>query len=326
MPQFDLALDDLRDYQPAVRRPDDFDEFWARTLSESRSASWRPQTQRVETGLRLVDTYDLTFAGFGGHPIKGWIHVPAGDHIAQPTVVEYLGYSGGRMLPWTAHTYAEAGYTHIVMDSRGQGWNGGVGATPDPTNDAGSSTVPGVMTKGIESAETYYYRRLYTDAALIVDAARALPWVDPHRIALVGTSQGGGLAIAAAGLSDGIAAVSSDVPFLSHFARALQLTDLDPYGEIARYLARYRDRVEQTFEVLSYVDGVNMAARADAPALFSVGLCDLVCPPSTVFAAYNAWGSSQREIEVYPFNGHDGGGEHHMPRRLAFLAEHLLAP
>ncbi len=323
MPQFDLPLDDLRTYRPAVRRPADLDAFWASTLDESRRAWWQPTIERVETGLRLVDTYDLTFAGFGGHPIKGWVHVPAGEHVAQPTVVEYLGYSGGRMLPWSAHTYAEAGYTHIVMDSRGQGWNGGVGATPDPTPDAGSGTVPGMMTRGIHSAQTYYYRRLYTDAALAIDAARALPWVDPQRIGLVGGSQGGGLAIAAAGLSSGVAAVSADVPFLSHFARALELTDADPYGEIARYLARYRDRVEQTFDVLSYFDGVNLAARADAPALFSVGLCDLICPPSTVFAAYNAWGSPHRDIEVYPFNGHDGGGEHHMPLRLAFLARHL---
>jgi cephalosporin-C deacetylase-like acetyl esterase len=29
----------------------------------------------VDTGLRLVDTYDVCFAGYGGHPIRGWLHL-----------------------------------------------------------------------------------------------------------------------------------------------------------------------------------------------------------------------------------------------------------
>lgn len=323
MPQFDLPLDQLRAYRPSVRRPDDFCDFWVRTLEQARAVAAPPRISRVDTGLRVIETYDLTFSGFGGHEIKGWVHLPAGTTEPQATVIEYLGYTGGRMLPWQAHTYAEAGYTHIVMDTRGQGWRGGVGATPDPTPDAGSTTVPGMMTKGITSPETYYYRRLYTDAALVVDAARSLPWVDGDRIAVVGVSQGGGLAIAAAGLSQGIAAVTADVPFLSHFERALAITDADPFGELVVYLAKYRDRIEQTLDVLSYFDGVNMATMADAPALFSVALRDQVCPPSTVFAAYNSWGVADRAIEVYPYNGHEGGSEYQMPKKLAFLAERL---
>ncbi len=326
MAQFDLPLDQLRTYRPDVAVPDDFDAFWADTLAGSRAKAEPPIVERVETGLRLVETYDLTFSGFGGHPIKGWVHLPAGTSEPGATVIEYLGYSGGRMLPWQAHTYAEAGYTHIIMDTRGQAWRGGVGDTPDPTPDAGLTTVPGQMTTGIRSPQTYYYRRLYTDAALVVDAARQLPWVDPARIGLVGTSQGGGLVIAAAALSRGIAAAAADVPFLAHFARALQITDANPFGEIVTYLGRYRERIDETMRTLSYFDGVNLAARATAPALFSTALRDQTCPPSTVFAAYNRWDSAQKDIEVYPFNAHEGGQEYRIPARLAFLAEHLADP
>jgi len=35
-----------------------------------------------------------------------------------------------------------------------------------------------------------------------------------------------------------------------------------------------------------------------------VGLRDTVCPPSTVFAAYNAIGSP-KEIDVLPYSGHE---------------------
>ena len=323
MPQFDYPLEALRGYRPSVREENDFDDFWAQTLEESRALVTAPRVEKVDTRLKLIETHDLTFSGFGGQDIKGWVHRPAGQEGPQPTVIEYLGYTGGRMLPWQAHTNAEAGYTHIIMDTRGQGWRGGVSDTPDLSEDAGRSTVPGMMTKGIRDPQSYYYRRLYTDAALVVDAARQLPWVDPDKIALVGKSQGGGLAIAAAGLSENIAAVSADVPFLNHFERALQVTDADPYGEIVRYLAKYRDREEETMKTLSYFDGVNMARRSTAPALFATGLRDQVCPPSTVFASYNAWGSSEKQIAVYPYNAHEGGDEHHMLRKLDFLREHL---
>ena len=69
------------------------------------------------------------------------------------------------------------------------------------------------------------------------------------------------------------------------FARAVAITDNRPYREIAEYLAGWRDHTEAAFRTLSYVDGVNLAKRAVAPALFSVALMDLTCPPSTVLGA-----------------------------------------
>jgi len=55
----------------------------------------------------------------------------------------------------------------------------------------------------------------------------------------------------------------------------------------------HSDKVEQVFSTLSYVDVVNHAKRATAPALFSVALTDDITPASTVFAAYNHYGHGQ---------------------------------
>jgi cephalosporin-C deacetylase len=111
--------------------------------------------------------------------------------------------------------------------------------------------------------------------------------------------------------------VMPDVPFLCNFRRAVAVTDGFPYGELVRYLHTHRDRVDQVFSVLSYFDGVSMAARATASALFSVALRDDICPPSTVFAAYNAY-AGPKEIEIYDFNQHEGGGPFHQRAQLAF--------
>ena len=47
-------------------------------------------------------------------------------------VVEFIGYGGGRGLPHEWLDWSAAGYAHLVMDTRGQGSNGGRrGATAD---------------------------------------------------------------------------------------------------------------------------------------------------------------------------------------------------
>jgi cephalosporin-C deacetylase len=206
------------------------------------------------------------------------------------------------------------------MDTRGQGSGGAMaGATPDP--DAGAPATPGFVTRGIGDPADYYYRRLFTDAARAVDTARDLPEVDAARVAVAGGSQGGAMAIAAAALARPAAALV-DVPFLCDIRRATEISDADPYGELVTYCKTHRDQVEQVFRTLSYIDGVNLAARATAPVLFSVGLMDMVCPPSTVFAAYNHW-PGDKDISVWPYNGHEGGGGFQRAAQIRWLRDRI---
>jgi cephalosporin-C deacetylase len=318
MARFDLTLPELIEYRPTVAEPGDFDEFWRRTLTEAREAGAPTRAERVESALSAVEVYDVEFPGFAGDPIRAWFLVPAGTTGRLPAVVEFNGYGGGRGLPHERLAWVTAGYAYLFMDTRGQGsaWGSG-GGTPDPHGTGPSA--PGFMTRGIETPDTYYYRRVFTDAVRAVDAVRGFQQVDPDRVAVTGGSQGGGITLAVAGLVPGLAGVMPDVPFLCHFERAVGLTDDDPYGEIARYLAVHRGAGEQTFATLSYFDGVNFAKRATAPALFSVGLLDPVCPPSTVYAAANHY-AAPVEVEVYPFNEHEGGQGHQWVRQAAWLA------
>ncbi len=321
MPRFDLPLEELRVYRPEVTEPADFDEFWARTIAESRALAEQPRIERVSGPITLVDVYDLTFSGFGGDEIKGWYLTPAGATGPLPTVIEYNGYGGGRGLPQERLAWAACGYAYVLMDTRGQGsvWGTG-GDTPDPHGTGPSS--PGFMTRGIEDPHDYYYRRVFTDAVLLVDAVRSLPQVDPERVVVIGGSQGGGIALAASGLSDGVQAVMPDVPFLCHFERAVGLTDAYPYQEIVQYLSVHRDAAETVFRTLSYFDGVNFARRSDVPALFSTALHDQVCPPSTVFAAANHH-RGPAEVEVYAFNEHEGGLARQWERQVRFAGRIL---
>jgi cephalosporin-C deacetylase len=274
--------------------------------------------------MPLLEVFDVTYSGFGGQPIKGWLILPAVRAGKLPCIVEYIGYGGGRGLPVDWLQWAVAGYAHFVMDTRGQGSTWRSGDTPDDVAQTGNPQYPGVMTRGILDPHTYYYRRVFTDAVRAVEAARSHPAVDAARVALVGGSQGGGIALAAAGLVPDVTAVLPDVPFLCHYRRATQIINTMPYAEISAYLKTHRNHTEPVFRTLSYFDGVNFAARATAPALFSVGLMDTICPPSTVYAAYNHYAGA-RQIAIYEYNEHEGGGSHHHVRKLQFLRDVLQA-
>ncbi|MBM7507967.1 cephalosporin-C deacetylase [Nocardioides salarius] len=322
MPQYDLPLPELERYRSGVEAPGDLRWFWDSTISTARSCMWMPKVERISTPLELVDVYDVTFSGFGGDPVKAWYRRPAGRSDDLPVIVRYQGYTGGRGLPHQVGHWPLAGYAVLDVDSRGQGAGGGaVGDTADP-HGHGPSYLGGFMTRGLDDPQDYYFRRLLTDAVLAVDVATILPGADASRICVTGVSQGGGIALAVAGLRADLAAVMSDVPFLGDVPRGMAMASAGPYLEVAAFLASHRTKVGRALATLAYVDTTVLVPWATAPALFSVALMDNVCPPSTVFAAHNAYGGPA-SIEVYPYNDHEGGQFHHEAVQLTWLANVL---
>jgi len=320
---FDLPLNELKTYLPTREEPADFDSFWKSTLDEARAFPLNAKFQRVDYGLVAQETYDVTYAGFGGQPVKGWLilpsqHVRANGRSPLPCVVEFIGYGGGRGFATDWLLWSSAGYAHFVMDTRGQGSTWSAGDTPDLYADGGNAHYPGSMTKGILDPKHYYYRRVFVDAVRAIEAACSHSDVDPSCIAVTGGSQGGGIGIAAAGLVPDVVAAMPDVPFLCHYRRATEIVDGYPYKEIAEYCHVHRDKVDTVFNTLAYFDGVNFSTRAKAKTLFSVALMDQICPPSTVYAAYNHW-AGEKDIKVYPYNGHEGGQSYQTIEKLKFL-------
>lgn len=316
---FDKSLEELQVYKPARPEPTDFDAFWKNTLAETRQHPLNARFEPVDTGLPLIQAYDVTYAGYGGQPIKGWFLLPAGTSEPLPCIVEYIGYGGGRGFPHNWLLWATAGYATLVMDTRGQGSAWSQGDTPD-LPDGANPFFPGFMTQGILDPKTYYYRRVYTDAVRAIEAAQSHELVDASRVAATGGSQGGGITVAVSGLVPDLAAVMPNVPFLCHFRRAVGLTDNHPYGEIVRFLSIHRDKEETVFNTLDYFDGINFAARSNAPALYSTALMDMTCPPSTVFATYN-YVDAPKSINVYRFNNHEGGQTNQTIEQMRFLQE-----
>lgn len=300
--------------------PADFDLFWKQTVADTRAHPLDPSFSLVDTGLSTMDTFDVRFGGYGGQPVAAWLqlprHRPAGP---VPCVVQYVGYGGGRGLPTDHLLWASTGVAHLVMDTRGQGWD-----TPDVEDLPAEPTGAGFVTRGVLDPRTWYYRRLFTDAVRAVEAARAHPGIDGDRVAVSGVSQGGGIALAAAALDGGVAAALVDVPFLCGWEEAVHTARQGPYGELAALCRERPDRAGDALRTVRYGDGVHFAARASAPALFSIALRDEVCPPPTVRAAVAAYAGPARVVE-YPFCEHeDASGSRvriHAREQVEFLRD-----
>lgn len=320
MPWFDLPEAELKTYRTATEEPADLDAWWRERLDAARALSAPPAlTPYGEDVYGPLRVWDAEFSGANGDRVKAWYLRPPTD-ADLPAVVTYIGYGGGRGLPADHVLLPSAGYAVFVMDTRGQGGRWSTGQTAD-SGPAGPE-FPGVMTRGIASPETYYYTRLMTDAALAVEAAASLDGVDATRIAVSGGSQGGGLALAAAALKgDAVRVCHADVPFLCDFQRAITITAADPYAEISQFLAHQTTLIPAALDTLRYVDAALLARRITATTLMSVGLMDEVCPPSTVYAAYNEI-PAPKDMAVFPFSGHQTPRTHD-ETKLRHLRAHL---
>ncbi|MGH2367045.1 MAG: acetylxylan esterase [Chloroflexota bacterium] len=112
---------------------------------------------------------------------------------------------------------------------------------------------------------------------------------------------------------------------MCHFRRAVEVAAQPPCTEIAASCRPWSQREAEVYRTLRYFDTMNLAERITCPVLMNVGLQDVICPPSTIFAAFNHLGSTEKVMKVFPYNGHEGY-PHHMldklrwARRLVFEA------
>jgi cephalosporin-C deacetylase len=324
MPLLDLPLAELVDYRSAATAPDDLDAFWQRALESAATGAVEPVLTRYEPDTYgALAAFHVVFSGADGDPINAWYLRPAAAGDAPLACrVTFIGYGGGRDLPAAHALYPACGHAAFVMDTRAQGGTWAAGDTADLGAGASGPEHPGVMSRGIASPETYYYRRLYVDAVRAVETAASLAGVDADRIAVAGTSQGGALALAAAALvPDRVRLCHADIPFLCDIERGMDVALDPPYTELVTFLSVHPELEEPARHTLRYVDNALLASRIRAKTLVSVGLRDPITPPSTIFAAYNAI-EAPKEIAIFPYGGHELPTAH-AQRQLAEFAREL---
>lgn len=298
MPRTDLPYDELAAYSPAVEIPEDLESFWEGTLAELAEVPYDVELLEAGPRLRGVSCSRVSFSSLGGARMRGWYLRPReGDSF--PGTVAYHGYGGRGERPLELYTLAAQGVAVLSVDCRGQ--CGEVGDAPADSY----GHARGWLTQGIRSPATYYYRSVYADAVRALDVLCSLPEVDESRVAVTGPSQGGGLSLAVAALTNRPAFVWADIPFMCHLERGVDLASDGPYPEVADFLRRVPDLADTVWRTLAYFDNLVLAQWVTAATVITAGLWDEVCPPSTIFPTYARLDTEDKELRTYPCLGHE---------------------
>jgi cephalosporin-C deacetylase len=302
MPSIDMPLEQMRQYKPSLYREADFETFWESTIDEAVKQPLNAELIPFDLPITHLQAYAVRFDGYKGGRLAGWYVRPsAGGKF--PGVCMYHGYSGRGARVLDMVPYAAQGMCVLSMDCRGQN-----GQSQD-TSLAPEGHAHGWMTKGIRDPKTYYYRYVYADAVRALELLARREEVDDKRLAITGGSQGGAITLAVAALSERPALAMPDVPFLCDFRRAIQIAPFGPYPEITNFLKQFPSLFDRAIRTLSYCDCMNLAPWIKCRTVVGNSLWDDVCPPSTVFAAYNHI-TAEKQIELYPFHKHELPYEH----------------
>lgn len=160
MPQLDLSVEALYEYEGRNPCPDGFDVFWDEALRELESVPPRVELVRHEIAAPFAECFHLTFDGIDGARQYAKFLRPKTIEAPVPCVLEFHGYTGNSgdwvgKLPFVARGQAIA-----ALDCRGQG-----GRSEDGSRVTGN-THNGHIIRGLDDAingrpEALYYRPRY---------------------------------------------------------------------------------------------------------------------------------------------------------------------
>ena len=300
---FDMPFEELQTYTGINPRPDDFDDYWGRALAEMRATT--PQVKLVPAGFQVpfAECWHMYFTGVAGARIHAKLLRPKDTPGPHPAVLMFHGYSWHSGDWMDKLGYVAMGYTVAALDCRGQG-----GLSEDRGGTVGW-TLRGHIVRGLDGApESMLFRQIFLDTAQLAKIVMAMPDVDENRVGATGGSQGGGLTLVCAALEPRIARAAPIYPFLSDYRRVWEI-DLakDAYAELKEWFQRFdplHEREDEVFTRLGYVDVQHLCPRIQAEVYMGVGLMDMICPPSSQFAAYNKI-AAQKSLAVYPDYGHE---------------------
>jgi cephalosporin-C deacetylase len=300
------------EYRSRVRKPDDFAGFWDDVL---RQASVIPlDAEVVPDPLRTsddVEVFQVFYTSLDHVRIAAWYCRPVRRPERTPAIVFLPGY---QMDPPIPKDWARKGYIALSVAPRGKlrsvsQFNPG---------------YPNLLTHDIVDRNTYAYRGFYVDTWRSIDFLISRPEVDPTRLGVTGSSQGGGLAITTAAMRSEVRAAAAGAPYLCGFVDAIELTHTYPYEEINDYLRLHPGRRAEVEETLAYFDAINFADRISCPIVVNIGLQDNVCPPETGYALFDRIGASDKQLYPYDGHGHEAGRVKHGAVVDRFFGHHLL--
>ena len=290
---------------PPLPEPADFDAFWDGVKKELAAVPVK-ELEKVEISNKNAMVYDVKVACAGDKPVSGYLCVP--KNAKPKSCPAYVSFHGAGVR--SAHApVSMAARGFIALDINAHGIeNGKPKAFYEDlrknyyytTQDEFRKTRYALWNK--HDRDKYYFKGMYTRVIRALEYIKSLPEWDGKHLIVVGGSQGGAQVLAACGLDKDITFARAGVPAQCDHSGCLANRHS---GWPGLYKASEYKTNPEYAKCAAYFDGAYFAKRIKCPIYFNTGFMDSVCPPSSVFAAYNSVPAGvKKAMQTSPTGGH----------------------
>lgn len=289
--------------QPFTQEPKDFNTFWQGNLDELAKIplSYTKEIAK-EYCTDKVDCYLVKIpVSRRKQCVYGYLFYPKNAQPGKHPVVLCPPGAGIKTIkePLRHKYYAENGFIRLEIEIHGLDPR-----LPKETFDDISRTFnsdpTGYLENGIDNRDRYYMKHVYLALVRCIDLLTSLPEWDGRNVAVQGGSQGGALALVAAGLDKRVNLCVVNHPALSDMAGYTEKGRTGGYPHFNRMTGLY---TPSNISTMAYYDVVNFARKVKATTYMTWGYNDNTCPPTTSYAVWNTL-NCEKESLITPINEH----------------------
>lgn len=290
--------------KPYTQEPQDFRSFWQKNVEELKLVpmSYTKElykdycTDKIDCYLVKLQIDNM------GHSMYGFLFYPKNAQPGKHPVVLCPPGAGIKTIkdPMRNKYYAENGFVRFEVEIHGLDpriSSETFGEISRAFNDRNG----GYLANGLENKDIYYMKHVYVGLVRCIDFLTSLPEWDGKNVAVQGGSQGGALAIIAAGLDSRVTQCVANHPALSDMAGYAAKGGTGGYPHFCRQPQILSNT--DCLNTLAYFDVVNFARYVKAPTYLTWGYNDVTCPPTTSYAVWNTLKCTKESL-LTPINEH----------------------
>jgi cephalosporin-C deacetylase len=283
--------------EPTIANPTDFTGYWEQAKAELAKVPLDTRmTLLPERCTENVNVYHVNLQNYRPNTrLYGILCVPKKEG-KYPAILQVPG-AGAR--PYAGDiANAEKGIITFQIGIHGVPVNMDVSVY----NNMMAGPIAGYWNYNLDDKDRYYYKRVYLGCVRANDFIASLPQFDGTNLGVTGGSQGGALSIITAALDSRVKYLTAYYPALSDVTgylkgRAGGWPHLFDKNNVAF------NNTKEKIATAGYYDVVNFARQLKVPGTYSMGFNDEVCPPTSMYAAYNVI-TAPKELFIVPETGH----------------------
>ena len=288
-------------FKIGLKPPKDFKGYWYDQKKMLKALPMKVKKDTIGDTINGYACFDTEINCVGPKSARGYFAKPQFAKPKSLPIVIYFhaaGVAGNwcRSEPGNALRYAKMGKGALCFDLNAHGMLNGQPEAYYQNLENGD--LKNYTKFGLESRDDYYFRAMYLRLLRTIDFMTAQPEWDGKRILVIGESQGGGQALAAAGLDKRVTAVIATVPAICNLSAGFV-----GQKESWPYPVSSKIAIEKLKLTVPYFDAANLIKDSKATLVVEIGLIDKTCPSANVYSAINQ-SKGKKIILAVPYRGH----------------------